>query len=160
MARTNMWRFTSYLCFLVSATWNGVALVFLIFLLCFLLFKITYDLNRILYLFYLTLFLLYRYYLKIKSKQNSGILGACLCQPPGMEYEPFMPLMLFVVEEHNELIVCVSAITEDGDDSIAITDVMTDALVEQGPYRSFDFEPPTLAMGTCASLLVRNLNLN
>jgi hypothetical protein len=67
---------------------------------------------------------------------------------------------LFVVEEHNELIVCVSAITEDGDDSIAITDVMTDALVEQGPYRSFDFEPPTLAMGTCASLLVRNLNLN
>lgn len=77
-----------------------------------------------------------------------------------MEYEPFMPLILFVVEEHNELIVCVSAITEDGDDSIAITDVMTDALVEQGPYRSFDFEPPTLAMGTCASLLVRNLNLN
>jgi hypothetical protein len=77
-----------------------------------------------------------------------------------MEYEPFMPLMLFVVEEHNELIVCVSAITEDGDDSIAITDVMTDALVEQGPYRSFDFEPPTLAMGTCASLLVRNRNSN
>ena len=66
-----------------------------------------------------------------------------------MEYEPFMPLLLFVVEENNELIVCVSAITDDEENSIGITEVMTDALIEQGPCHSFDFEPPTLAMGTC-----------
>jgi len=78
----------------------------------------------------------------------SEILGACLCQPPGMEDEPFMPLLLFVVEEKNHLIVCVAAVTEEGENSIGLTEVMTDALIEQGPYHSFDFEPPTLAMGT------------
>ena len=90
--------------------------------------------------FYLTFFL--------RHLINSDILGACLCQPPGMEFEPFMPLLLFVVKEDNELIVCVSAVTENGENSIGLTEVMTDALIEQGPYRSFDFEPPTLAMGT------------
>ena len=78
----------------------------------------------------------------------SEILGACLCQPPGLEYEAFMPLLLFVVEEKNELVVCVSAVTQEGENSIGLTDVMTDALIEQGPYSSFDFEPPSLAMGT------------
>lgn len=63
------------------------------------------------------------------------------------EDKPFMPLLMFVLEDDNELVVCVSAIIEDTD-SIALTDVMTDALIDQGPYRSFDFEPPTLAMGT------------
>lgn len=58
-----------------------------------------------------------------------------------------MPLLLFVVEENNELIVCVSAVTQEGEKSIGLTEVMTDALIEQDPYRSFDFEPPTLAMG-------------
>ena len=59
-----------------------------------------------------------------------------------------MPLVLFVVEENNELIVCVSAVTQEDENSIGLTDVMTDALIEQGPYHSFDFEPPALAMGT------------
>ena len=59
-----------------------------------------------------------------------------------------MPLMLFVVEENKELIVCVSAVTQEGENSIGLTEVMTDALIEQGRYRSFDFQPPTLAMGT------------
>lgn len=77
----------------------------------------------------------------------SEILGACLCQPPGLEYEAFMPLLLFVVEENNELVVCVSAVTQEGENSIGLTEVMTDALIEQGPYASFDFEPPSLAMG-------------
>ena len=78
----------------------------------------------------------------------SEILGACLCQPPGLEYEAFMPLLLFVVEDKNELVVCVSAVTQEGENSIGLTEVMTDALIEQGPYFSFDFEPPSLAMGT------------
>ena len=59
-----------------------------------------------------------------------------------------MPLLLFVVEEKNELVVCVSAVTQEGENSIGLTEVMTDALIEQGPYSSFDFEPPSLAMGT------------
>jgi hypothetical protein len=84
------------------------------------------------------------------------ILGACLCQQPGLEYEPFMPLLLFVSEENDQLIVCVSAITEN-EGSIARTDVMTDALIEQGPYRSFDFEPPSLAMGTHPEVLCCSL---
>jgi len=85
------------------------------------------------------------------------ILGACLCQPPGLELEPFMPLMLFVVEENKELIVCVSAVTQEGENSIGLTEVMTDALIEQGPHRSFDFEPPTLAMGTYPEVLCCSL---
>eukprot|EP00537_Pseudo-nitzschia_pungens_P005976 CAMPEP_0172360890 /NCGR_PEP_ID=MMETSP1060-20121228/4819_1 /TAXON_ID=37318 /ORGANISM="Pseudo-nitzschia pungens, Strain cf. cingulata" /LENGTH=2771 /DNA_ID=CAMNT_0013082989 /DNA_START=94 /DNA_END=8409 /DNA_ORIENTATION=+ len=85
------------------------------------------------------------------------ILGACLCQPPGAELDAFMPLMVFVVEENEELIVCVSAVTQEGENSIGLTDVMTDALIEQGPYRSFDFEPPTLAMGTYPEVLCCSL---
>mmetsp|Transcript_8689 Transcript_8689/g.25730 ORF Transcript_8689/g.25730 Transcript_8689/m.25730 type:complete len:145 (+) Transcript_8689:4739-5173(+) len=68
-----------------------------------------------------------------------------------------MPLMVFVVEENEELIVCVSAVTQEGENSIGLTDVMTDALIEQGPYRSFDFEPPTLAMGTYPEVLCCSL---
>ena len=67
-----------------------------------------------------------------------------------------MPLLLFVSEENDQLIVCVSAITEN-EGSIARTDVMTDALIEQGPYRSFDFEPPSLAMGTHPEVLCCSL---
>eukprot|EP00531_Pseudo-nitzschia_arenysensis_P008969 CAMPEP_0116119166 /NCGR_PEP_ID=MMETSP0329-20121206/2493_1 /TAXON_ID=697910 /ORGANISM="Pseudo-nitzschia arenysensis, Strain B593" /LENGTH=1930 /DNA_ID=CAMNT_0003612843 /DNA_START=102 /DNA_END=5893 /DNA_ORIENTATION=- len=85
------------------------------------------------------------------------ILGACLCQPPGLEYEAFMPLLLFVVEEKNELVVCVSAVTQEGENSIGLTEVMTDALIEQGPYASFDFEPPSLAMGTYPEVLCCSL---
>jgi hypothetical protein len=85
------------------------------------------------------------------------ILGACLCQPPGLEYEAFMPLLLFVVEEKNELVVCVSAVTQEGESSIGLTEVMTDALIEQGPYSSFDFEPPSLAMGTYPEILCCSL---
>eukprot|EP00536_Pseudo-nitzschia_multiseries_P007798 jgi/Psemu1/256590/estExt_Genewise1Plus.C_1870025 len=85
------------------------------------------------------------------------ILGACLCQPPGLEFEPFMPLMVFVVEENNELIVCVAAVTQEGENAVGLTEVMTDALIEQGPYRSFDFEPPTLAMGTYPEVLCCSL---
>ncbi|VEU44210.1 unnamed protein product [Pseudo-nitzschia multistriata] len=85
------------------------------------------------------------------------ILGACLCQPPGLNFEAFMPLVLFVVEENNELIVCVSAVTQEDENSIGLTDVMTDALIEQGPYHSFDFEPPALAMGTYPEVLCCSL---
>jgi len=85
---------------------------------------------------------------------RSEILGACLCQPPGLDFEAFMPLLLFVVEERGELVVCVSAVTQEGESSIGLTEVMTDALIEQGPYESFNFEPPSLAMGA-----YRNCNI-
>jgi hypothetical protein len=87
----------------------------------------------------------------------SDILGACLCQPPDTEYEAFMPLMLFVVENEDDLVVCISAVVEDGEDSVGLTEVMTDALIEQGPYQSLEFEPPTLAMGTYPEVLCCSL---
>lgn len=68
-----------------------------------------------------------------------------------------MPLLLFVVESEGDLIVCVSAVTEATETSIGLTEVMTDALIEQGPYRDMDFEPPTLAMGTWPEVLCCSL---
>eukprot|EP00934_Nitzschia_sp_Nitz4_P009070 Nitzschia sp. Nitz4//scaffold258_size27474//3690//11194//NITZ4_008184-RA/size27474-augustus-gene-0.31-mRNA-1//1//CDS//3329544482//9060//frame0 len=89
---------------------------------------------------------------------SDGVLGACLCQPPDVDYEAWMPLLLFVVEsEEGDLVVCVSAVTEASEVSIALTDVMTDALIEMGPYEKFDYAPPTLAMGTWPEVLCCSL---
>jgi hypothetical protein len=74
-----------------------------------------------------------------------------------MGFDAFMPLLLFVVENENELVVCVSAITEVGDKSVGLTEVMTDALIDQGPYLDMDFDPPTLAMGTYPEVLCCSL---
>lgn len=87
----------------------------------------------------------------------SDILGACLCQPPDAGYEAWMPLLLFVVESGDDLVVCVSSVTEVGDQSVGLTEVMTDALIEVGPYRSLDYEPPALAMGTYPEVLCCSL---
>lgn len=83
----------------------------------------------------------------------SNVLGACLCSPPDIGYEAWMPLLLFVLEAGEDLVVCVSAVTETSEVSIGLTDVMTDALIELAPYHDFDFEPPTLAMGTWPEVL-------
>ena len=89
---------------------------------------------------------------------TSEILGACLCRPPGVGYEAWMPLLLSVVaSEAGDLVVCVSAVIEASDVSIGLTDVMTDALIEQGPYEGIDYEPPTLAMGTWPEVLCCSL---
>lgn len=87
----------------------------------------------------------------------SDILGACLCQPPGIGYEAFMPLLLFVVESDSDLVVCLCAVVEDGKSSVGLTEVMTDALIEQGPYQRIEYEPPTLAMGTYPEILCCSL---
>lgn len=88
----------------------------------------------------------------------SGVLGACLCRPPDVGYEAWMPLLLFVAEtEDGDLAVCVSAVTEAAEAAIGVTDVMTDALIETGPYAQFDYEPPTLAMGTWPEVLCCSL---
>jgi len=68
-----------------------------------------------------------------------------------------MPLLLFVVESESDLVVCVSAVTEGADISIALTEVMTDALIELAPYKDFDFTPPTLSMGTWPEVLCCSL---
>lgn len=68
-----------------------------------------------------------------------------------------MPLLLFVLEAGEDLVVCVSAVTETSEVSIGLTDVMTDALIELAPYHEFDFEPPTLAMGTWPEVLCCSL---
>jgi hypothetical protein len=68
-----------------------------------------------------------------------------------------MPLLLFVVESDNDLVVCISAVVENGEDSVGLTEVMTDALIDQRPYQSMDFEPPTLAMGTYPEILCCSL---
>lgn len=65
--------------------------------------------------------------------------------------------MVFVVEADDDLVVCVSAVTEAGDASVGLTEVMTDALIELGPYQEMDFEPPTLAMGTYPEVLCCSL---
>ncbi|KAG7373353.1 hypothetical protein IV203_034077 [Nitzschia inconspicua] len=88
---------------------------------------------------------------------SEDILGACLCQPPGLGYEAFMPLLLFVVESDNDLVVCVSAVVEEGDSSVSLTEVMTDALIDLNPYQSMEYEPPTLAMGTYPEILCCSL---
>ena len=88
---------------------------------------------------------------------RSDVLGACLCRPPDVGYEAWMPLLLFVVESERDMVVCVSAVTEAGEASIGLTDVMTDALIELEPYEPFDFQPPTLAMGTWPEVLCCSL---
>lgn len=91
------------------------------------------------------------------SYYNSDVLGACLCRPPDVGYEAWMPLLLFVVEsEEGDLVVCVSAVT-DQDASIGLTEVMTDALIEQAPYADMNYEPPSLAMGTWPEVLCCSL---
>jgi hypothetical protein len=90
-------------------------------------------------------------------KKISDILGACLCQPPSIGYEPFMPLLLFVVESDDDLVVCVSAVTEEGENSVGLTEVMTDALIEQRLYNSLDLEPPAMAMGTYPEIICCSL---
>lgn len=87
----------------------------------------------------------------------SDVLGACLCRPPDVGYEAWMPLLLFVVEHDNDLVVCVSAVTEESETSVGLTEVMTDALIETGPYENMDFQPPTLAMGTWPEVLCCSL---
>jgi hypothetical protein len=74
-----------------------------------------------------------------------------------MAFEAFLPLLLFVVESDNDLVVCVAAVTEVGEASVGVTEVMTDALIEQGPYLEMDFEPPILAMGTYPEVLCCSL---
>lgn len=68
-----------------------------------------------------------------------------------------MPLLLFVLEAGEDLVVCVSAVTETSDVSIGLTDVMTDALIELAPYQDLEFEPPTLAMGSWPEVLCCSL---
>jgi hypothetical protein len=68
-----------------------------------------------------------------------------------------MPLLLFVVESEKDLVVCVSAVTEAAETSIGLTEVMTDALIELGPYKDIDYAPPTLAMGTWPEVLCCSL---
>jgi hypothetical protein len=93
----------------------------------------------------------------LSSSLSSDVLGACLCRPPDVGYEAWMPLLLFVVESDNDLVVCVSAVTEATETSVELTDVMTDALIEQGPYHNMDYEAPTLAMGTWPEVLCCSL---
>lgn len=68
-----------------------------------------------------------------------------------------MPLLLFVVEAEEDLVVCISAVTETSEVSIGLTEVMTDALIELAPYRNFNYEPPTLAMGNWPEVLCCSL---
>lgn len=73
-----------------------------------------------------------------------------------------MPLLLFVMEAGdgtNDLIVCVSAVTELAEGVVGLTDVITDALIEMAPYNhpDMDFAPPTLAMGTWPEVLCCSL---
>ena len=71
-----------------------------------------------------------------------------------------MPLLLFVVEsEERDLVVCVSAVMETSSaSSIGLTDVMTDALIEMGPYHDIPaYEAPTLAMGSWPEILCCSL---
>ncbi|CAJ1959779.1 unnamed protein product [Cylindrotheca closterium] len=88
---------------------------------------------------------------------HDNVLGACLCSPPDIGYEAWMPLLLFVVEAEEDLVVCISAVTETSEVSIGLTEVMTDALIELGPYKGFDYEPPTLAMGNWPEVLCCSL---
>ena len=88
---------------------------------------------------------------------SSDVMGACLCLPPEVGYEAWMPLLLFVVESEGDLVVCVSGVTETSETSIGLTEIMTDALIEQAPYANMDFEPPTLAMGTWPEVLCCSL---
>jgi hypothetical protein len=62
-----------------------------------------------------------------------------------------------VVESEGDLVVCVSAVTEAAETSIGLTEVMTDALIEQGAYQNMNYEPPTLAMGTWPEVLCCSL---
>ena len=89
----------------------------------------------------------------------SDVMGACLCRPPDVGFEAWMPLLMFVVEsEEGDWVVCVSAVTETTSEmSIGLTEVMTDALIEQAPYAEIDYEPPTLAMGTWPEVLCCSL---
>ena len=68
-----------------------------------------------------------------------------------------MPLLLFVVESGDDLVVCLSAVTEVGEQSVGMTEVMTDALIELGPYRNLDYDPPALAMGTYPEVICCSL---
>eukprot|EP00980_Cylindrotheca_fusiformis_P028887 scaffold22668_cov161-Cylindrotheca_fusiformis.AAC.4 len=88
---------------------------------------------------------------------HDNVLGACLCSPPDVGYEAWMPLLLFVLEAGEDLVVCVSAVTETSEVSIGLTDVMTDALIELAPYKDLEFEPPTLAMGSWPEVLCCSL---
>jgi hypothetical protein len=68
-----------------------------------------------------------------------------------------MPLLLFVVSEKEDLRLCVSAITEAGELSVGLTDVMTDTVIEMAEYAKLDYAPPTLAMGTWPEVLCCSL---
>jgi hypothetical protein len=68
-----------------------------------------------------------------------------------------MPLLLFVLEAGEDLVVCISAVTETSGVSIGLSDVMTDALIELAPYNNLEFEAPMLAMGTWPEVLCCSL---
>lgn len=88
----------------------------------------------------------------------SDVLGACLCRPPDVGFEAWMPLLLFVVEsEEGDWVVCVSAVTETSETSVGLTEVMTDALIEHAPYEGINYDAPSLAMGTWPEVLCCSL---
>ena len=67
-----------------------------------------------------------------------------------------MPLLLYVEklsEDDDQLVVCISAVTAESETSIGLTEVITDAIIDLGPYQHFNFSPPTLAMGAWPEVL-------
>lgn len=87
-------------------------------------------------------------------------MGACMCSPPDVGFEAWMPLLLYVErlsEDDDQLVVCISAVTAESETSIGLTEVITDAIIDLGPYQHFNFSPPTLAMGAWPEVLCCSL---
>jgi hypothetical protein len=87
------------------------------------------------------------------------LLGACLCQPLLIEEgEPFLPLLVAVFLNEDQISVNAISIVDSKNGSLALGEVVASQIVDEYDVDSVDFGSPSLAMGPLPEALCVSLS--
>ena len=85
------------------------------------------------------------------------VQGAAFCLPEGVEGIAFLPLLVLVVKDGDDLKLNISTILEPEKGSVAVGEVILTEVLPASEHRGSDFDPPTLAMGVFPDVMVCTL---
>lgn len=88
---------------------------------------------------------------------SDDVMGACLCQLPDVDHGAFLPLLVTVHTNTDEIAVSVLSISEPTKGTLALGEEKVAQTIDLAEYGAIDLTPPALAMGSlpeaiCVSL--------
>lgn len=85
------------------------------------------------------------------------VQGAAFCLPEGVEGTAFLPYLVLVVKDGDDLKLNISTILEPGKGSVAVGEVILTEVLPAPEHTGPDLDPPPLAMGVFPDVMVCTL---